>query len=127
MSWQTLMWVGLGGMLGACSRYGVTQFVISRSDASFPFGTLLVNASGSLVIGVVVVVLLATEAAPAWRLFLVTGVLGGYTTFSAFSLETLTLIEDGQWRAAALYVVASTAIGLAACWGGATLARALIR
>lgn len=127
---QTFLLVGIGGMLGASARYAVVAAVAARLGPRFPWGTLLVNASGSFAIGLAVTLLLLRgldhdhDPTHAWRLFLVTGVLGGYTTFSAYSLELITLLQHGRWSAAALYAAASTALGLAACALGIWLARA---
>jgi len=121
------LWVGIGGRLGACTRYAVYQLAAARLGPGFPYGTFAVNATGSLAIGVIVTLLLARAADPAWRLVLVTGFLGGYTTFSAFSFESVTLLHDGRWGRAAVYVFGSNLLGLAACWAGVALGRALTR
>src|SRR5688572_11241062 len=102
------MWVALGGAGGAVCRYGVGVWVIGRFGGTFPLHTLLVNVSGSLAIGVLMVVLTERFVAdPVWRLLLVVGFLGGYTTFSSYSYEVLVLIESGEWQSAAWYVVSS--------------------
>jgi len=93
----------------------------------FPWGTFAVNVSGSLVIGLVMALLIARDADPAYRLLLVTGFLGGYTTFSSFSFETIALIEARRWDAAALYVVGSVVLGLLATGLGLGLGRLLVR
>jgi CrcB protein len=121
------LWVALGGAAGAAARYGVAQWAGERWGWSFPWGTLAVNVTGSLAIGLVMTLLIARGADPAFRLLLVTGFLGGYTTFSAFSFETLTLLEARRWSAAAIYVAASVALGLLACAIGLVLGRILTR
>ena len=93
---------------------------------TFPWGTLAVNLTGSLAIGLVMTLLLARGADPTYRLLLVTGFLGGYTTFSAFSLEVL-LLEARRWDAAALYVAGSVVLGLLATALGLGLGRLFIR
>jgi CrcB protein len=114
---------GLGGVL----RYAISQWVQLRAGAEFPYGTLLVNVTGSLVITFVYATLEGTPAAPEWRAFLGIGVIGGYTTFSTFSYETVRLLQDGDWGRAALYATASVALSLAAAIGGFGLASALLR
>jgi fluoride exporter len=121
------LWVALGGAAGAASRFAVAQWTGARWGSTFPWGTLVVNLTGSLAIGVVMTLLLARGADPAYRLLLVTGFLGGYTTFSAFSFETLALLEARRWDAAALYVGGSVALGLLATALGLGLGRLFIR
>src|SRR5918992_4146645 len=110
----TYVWVALGGAVGAASRFAVAQWAGARWGWTFPWGTLAVNLSGSLAIGLVMTLLIARGADPAFRLLLVTGFLGGYTTFSAFSFEALSLLEARRWDAAAFYVIGSVALGLLA-------------
>lgn len=121
------LWVGLGGLVGANARFLLGRIVIDRLGSSFPYGTFLVNLSGSFAIGLVLTSLLVRGADPAWRLLVVTGFLGGYTTFSTYTFEAVSLIEEGRWARAAVYAIGSTAVGLAACWGGVALGRALAR
>jgi CrcB protein len=116
--------VALGGAVGSVLRWLVGGWVHALMPTStFPWGTFVVNALGSFAIGALLG--LALERAlvsPATRLLLVTGVLGGFTTFSAFSYETLQLARDGQWPAAAGYSLGSVAVGFAAAFGGWALA-----
>lgn len=112
---MTALYVFLGGGLGAVLRYLAGLAVAS------PWGTLFVNVTGSLAIGLAIGWLSAASADT--RLFLVTGVLGGYTTFSAFSLDALTLWQRGEPWMAALYVAGSLALSLAAVAGGFLLSR----
>jgi CrcB protein len=121
------LWVALGGALGAATRYGVAQWAGSRWGWGFPWGTLVVNVTGSLAIGLLMALLIARGTDPAWRLLLVTGFLGGYTTFSSYSFETLTLLEARRWDAAALYAAGSVLVGLLACAVGLGLGRVLSR
>lgn len=107
----TLAQVALGGAIGACGRYLTGVLAVRLMGHGFPWGTLAVNVIGSVVMGVLVVVLAhyhATRFAP----LLMTGVLGGFTTFSAFSLDAVTLFERGALGTAALYVGASLALAL---------------
>jgi fluoride exporter len=120
------LWVGLGGATGAVARYAVGAWLSARLGSAFPFHTLLVNVSGSLAIGILAG-LLSGGAAPAWRLLLVVGFLGGYTTFSSFAVEVLALVQRGEWLAGVWYVVASNGLALAACYAGVVLAGVLSR
>lgn len=120
-----LLAVGGGGALGALLRYLVGGLFLERFGPSFPYGTLFINVSGSFLIGVVIQLELARApgATPLVRLLLATGVLGGYTTFSAFSYEIVALLTKNALGAAALYAVGSVVIGLVACLAGVALAR----
>jgi CrcB protein len=116
--------VGLGGLLGTEARYLVGLSLTSLLGPAFPYGTLAVNLSGSFVVGVLVGLGdsrgLATEA----RLLLVTGFLGGYTTFSAFMVETIRLAEQAGLTIAATNIIVSLVIGLAAAAAGLVAGRA---
>ncbi len=112
--------VALGGALGSAARYGIGVAAARFLGLAFPWGTLCVNALGGLAMGV-----LAARIGPegeSLRLFWGVGVLGGFTTFSAFSLETVHAIEQ-QPALAALYVFASLVLSVGACWMGLTLGR----
>lgn len=124
---MTYLWVALGGAAGAAARYGVAQWAGARWGWTFPWGTLVVNVTGSLAIGLLMALLIGRGADPAYRLLLVTGFLGGYTTFSAFSLETLSLLETRRYGEAALYIGGSVLLGLVACFAGLAVGRLLIR
>jgi fluoride exporter len=121
MEWA---WVIIGSGLGGMARYGVSGGVARRIGETFPWGTLAVNVLGSFVIG-----LFAGLVAPGGALggermagaFVMTGFCGGYTTFSSFSLQTLNLARDGEWRGALANIVASTALCLLAVWAGVAL------
>ena len=121
------LWVALGGATGAAARFAVAQWMGVRWGWTFPWGTFAVNVTGSLAIGLVMTLLIARSADPMYRLLLVTGFLGGYTTFSAFSFEALSLLEARRWDAAALYVIGSVVLGLLATALGLGLGRLLIR
>jgi fluoride exporter len=121
------LWVALGGATGAAARFAVAQWMGARWGWTFPWGTFAVNVTGSLAIGVVMTLLLARGADPAYRLLLVTGFLGGYTTFSAFSFEAISLLESRRWDAASLYVIGSVVLGLLATALGLGLGRLLTR
>jgi CrcB protein len=117
----TYFWVALGGALGSASRYWLSGVVAERHGESFPWGTLVVNASGSLAIGFLAA-LSASEGrllpSPAFRQFFMAGVCGGYTTFSSFSLQTLNLLRDREWLYAGGNVLLSVALCLIAVWLG---------
>ena len=116
--------VALGGALGSMARYGAASAVNRFAQSAFPFGTLFVNIAGSLVIGLIMVLLLKTgEWRENYRLLLVTGVMGGFTTFSSFSWETWKLIEDGRILLALANVLLSVAVCLLATIAGAMLAK----
>ena len=107
--------VTLGGAFGSLCRYLLSSWVVAQTaGASFPWGTFAVNVLGCAVGGAVTAGAQYTEwLTPQWRLFLFTGILGGFTTFSAFSLETLNLLKSGQTALAFAYVLSSEAIGVA--------------
>jgi fluoride exporter len=113
-----------GGGLGAMLRYWVQGLVYNRMGSSFPYGTVLVNIAGCFVIGLLMVSLeerfLAT---PALRLFLTVGILGGFTTFSSFSFETMALFRDGESALALANVGLSVLVCLCATWTGMKLGR----
>jgi CrcB protein len=117
------LWVIVGSALGGMARYGVSGTVARRIGETFPWGTLVVNVSGSFVIGVLAAVLAAEDT--GLRSLLMTGVCGGYTTFSSFSLQTLNLARDGEWLRAAANSAASLAFCLAAVWAGFVLGGSL--
>jgi CrcB protein len=112
----------LGGAVGSLLRYAIGLFVLEHYPGRFPLGTFLINISGSFLIGLV-----STALDSGWRPLLVTGILGGFTTFSAFEWETFSLGQDGMPRVALFYAVGSVMCGLAACWGGVQLAHAMRR
>ncbi|HEY6796064.1 MAG TPA: fluoride efflux transporter CrcB [Kineosporiaceae bacterium] len=117
--------VVVGAMVGAPLRYLTDLLVQSRHDTVFPWGTLTVNAAGSLVLGLVAGAV-SSGGAPAWLLTLVgPGFCGALTTFGTFGFETLRLIEDGSVLEAVLNVAASLLVGFVACAGGWVLAAAL--
>lgn len=122
------LWVGVGGFLGANARYALGRWIVNRIGAAFPYHTFLINVTGSFAIGVILTLLAARLVAdPAWRLFLVVGFLGGYTTFSSYTYEGLALMETGAWLRALWYVAGSNAVGLGAAYAGMVLARAISR
>lgn len=117
---QAVWWVALGGGLGAVARYGLSAWCAARFPVgAFPWPTLLVNVLGCLAAGGVAALTLRWPAMPPEvRLFVMTGVLGGFTTFSAFSVEALTLLRRGDWWTMVLYATASVLLGLLAAGVG---------
>lgn len=114
-----------GGALGCACRYGVGLLVNSwLRQPKFPYATFLVNLSGSLVIGMLgELYRLQVLTSAEWRLALITGLLGGYTTFSAYSLENLALLRAGEWVLMATYASASVLLGLLCAWAGMRIAQ----
>ena len=120
-------YIALGSACGGVARFALAMAVQQRVGPNFPVGTLVVNVSGSFLIGLLLRYALGTSAiSPEVRALLTTGFLGGYTTFSTFSYETLVLIEDGQSLRAGLYVLLSVVPSLVATWLGVVAARALL-
>ena len=120
------MLVSLGGGLGAMLRHAINVAMPRFLGNGFPWSTLLINISGSLVMGLVAGwFAFRGDASQGWRLFLTTGILGGYTTFSAFSLDAALLYERGEIGLAAVYVAGSVALSIAGLFAGLWLIRAL--
>ena len=118
--------VFVGGGLGATLRHFINVFCARCLGTGFPWGTFIINVSGSTVMGLIAGYLaFKGEASQAWRLFLMTGVLGGYTTFSAYSLDAALLYERGEPMLAALYVVGSVALSIVGLFAGLALIRHL--
>jgi fluoride exporter len=116
--------VFLGGGLGAALRHGINLLSARTLGTEFPYGTLIINVSGSLVMGLIAGYLaFKGDASQHWRLFLMTGILGGYTTFSAFSLDAALLYERGATGLAALYVLASVILSIGGLFAGLALVR----
>jgi fluoride exporter len=111
---REVLLVGAGGFLGATLRYGVSQ-AMAPWTGTFPWATLSINVLGCLLIGLLMP---AVEQRPLWLVFVVPGVLGGFTTFSAFGHETWKLAEGGRAVLAGVYVAASVVAGLGAVWLG---------
>ena len=118
--------VAIGGALGSVARYGTGVLVGKVWDSTFPLATMLINVAGSLAMGLFIGYLVRTT--PGWqadgRLFVAIGVLGGFTTFSSFSLDAISMLERGDVGPALFYVVGSGVIGLAALFGGLVVMRA---
>ncbi|GAA6149754.1 fluoride efflux transporter CrcB [Pseudooceanicola nitratireducens] len=121
---QTLLHVALGGAIGASARYLTGVAALRLMGPGFPWGTLVVNVIGSFLMGAIVIIL-AELSANRFAPLLMTGLLGGFTTFSAFSLDAVTLWERGETMQAATYVAASVVLSLAALMAGLFVARTL--
>ena len=127
-SLESYLWVILGSALGGAGRYWCSGLVARRFGETFPWGTLTVNVAGSFAVGVLY---FACGPDSPWivsattRQFLLAGILGGFTTFSSFSIETFNLLKDGELTAVGVNVVGSVALGLLAAFAGDALARAM--
>ncbi len=118
---EAYLWVALGGAVGSVGRYGTSNLVERFLGADFPWATLIENVLGAFIVGAFVALATVEQrglANPNLRLLVVVGFCGGFTTFSAFSLQTVHLIRDGQLMAAAGNIVASVAFCLIAVWFG---------
>lgn len=120
------LWISIGAIVGASSRYFLSRFIAKTVTASFPYGTLIINVTGSFILGLFLVwsterVLVDTR----WRLLLAIGFCGSYTTFSSYAFESFSLLEQGHYVLFASNVVASNLLCLAAVLAGAVLARSI--
>lgn len=122
----TMLWVALGGALGSAARYGVNVLSGRLFGAAFPWHTLIVNVAGSFIMGALVALMAARwNVGQDTRAFLTTGILGGFTTFSAFSLDFALLVERRDYLLASSYVLASVGLSLIAIMAGLALVRML--
>lgn len=125
--WFKLLIIGCGGFLGAIARYLMGGWVHARLGPAFPYGTLFINILGSFLLGLFMVLSLRLLWNEEWRLFTALGFLGAFTTFSTFSYETIQLIAEGRrYGAAAVNSAGSVLLGLAGCYLGIALARAIL-
>jgi len=130
MSVAIALWVAVGSALGGVARYWCSGIIANLVGETFPWGTLIVNVMGSFLIGLIATVsgtdgrfIISAEA----RQFLMVGILGGFTTFSSFSLQTLTLARDGQWLLVGANVMGSVVLCLIMVWAGHMLATMINR
>lgn len=115
----SILTIGLGGALGSITRYVLNNGITALVKSPVPYGILCINVMGSFVIGALVAVFAGYwNPGKLWQMFMVTGFLGGFTTFSTFSLDTMTLITRGDYWSAALYAVLSVLLSLAAVFAG---------
>ena len=120
----TILWIGLGGFLGANARFWLGSLVNRWLGTGFPWATGLVNISGALLIGIVATLFVARAVdSESLRLFLIVGLLGGYTTFSSYTWEAVTLMEQNRWLPAIGYLIGSNVLGILACVAGVLIAR----
>lgn len=112
---KNILLVGLGGGIGAILRYAASLLI---KTGSFPLATLIINITGSLVLGMVMAYTMNEPTPSATRLFLATGICGGFTTFSAFAYENLSLLQSGKYETAFLYILLSVALSLLTTWIG---------
>lgn len=122
-----IVWaIAVGAAVGGLARYYLGMAIQQRTGVTFPWGTLVINVTGSLLLGFIIRYALAVEVSVELRALLTTGFCGGYTTFSTFSYETAALLEDGQYERAGAYAFGSVLISLAATFCGFLLAREVI-
>lgn len=122
---RLILLIGAGSFIGGVLRYLTAQWVQGKFLSAFPFGTLSVNIAGCLAIGLVFGLSERTNMGAEWRLFLATGLCGGFTTFSAFSNETFNMLRDGQYAYALIYIAISVVFGLLATFLGYLLTKFL--
>lgn len=123
---QNVLWISIGAIVGANLRYFIAQYVARLASPGFPYGTLVINITGSFILGFFLI--WTTErvlADPHWRLLIAVGFCGGYTTFSSYAFETFALMEQGQWVASVVNIAASNVLALLAVILGAIAARSL--
>jgi len=126
MQFPILLAIAIGGALGSLARYAVASLVQSAAWPGFPWGIFAVNISGGFIMGVIVELgALKLHFTPELRAFLTVGVLGGYTTFSTFSLDSALLIERGAYASAAMYIAGSALLSVAALFAGLWIVRVL--
>ena len=126
VEWKAYAWISLGAVLGANLRYIVSKMVIRLGDFAFPYSTLLINISGSLLLGFFLV--WTTErvlANPMWRLLVAIGFCGSYTTFSSYAFETMAYFEQGHWTLFAANILTNNLLCLGSILLGAAIARAI--
>ena len=122
---KIILAIGIGSCIGGIFRYLLSQFIQNKFLSAFPFGTMSVNIIGCFLIGFIFGLSERGNFTMEWRLFLVTGFLGGFTTFSSFSNETVALLRDGQIWHAFIYITGSVVIGLLATFTGISLIKFL--
>jgi CrcB protein len=122
---KIILLVGLGSFIGGISRYLVSLFIQNKVLSTFPYGTLAVNIIGCFLIGIIYGLSDRGNMNAEWRIFLATGIMGGFTTFSSFSNETVSMLRDAQYLQAVSYIAFSLIVGLAATFAGISLIKYL--
>jgi CrcB protein len=118
--------VGSGSFLGGNARYFLATFVADRWGSNFPYGTFIINATGSLLIGLLLTYILAhASLSPNYRLIFVVGFLGAYTTFSTYTFDALTLMQNGEWLKSFIYLLGTVVLGMVCVTLGMLAGRAL--
>lgn len=124
--WKDVLWITLGAALGANLRYAVNRLALNFLSASVPYGTLIVNVTGSFLLGFFLVWTSERVLSdPRWRMFVAVGFCGAYTTYSSYSFETFTMIEQGHYGLATANFFANNLLCLAGVLAGAALARVI--
>ena len=126
IEWKPYLWITLGAFVGANLRYLLARIITRYTDAAFPYGTLVINVTGSLILGFFLV--WTTErvlADPLWRLLVAIGFCGSYTTFSGYAYETIALFQQGHWTLFAANILSNNILCLGAVLAGAAIARAI--
>lgn len=126
MAIREYVWVSIGGIVGACARYFLSRFSAKILGTSFPWGTLLINVTGSFLLGLFLVY--TSERVfvdPKWRLLVAIGFCGAYTTFSSYAYESMVYFQQGNWLLFGVNVLTNNLLCLAAVLGAAALARAV--
>lgn len=119
-----LLAIAMGGAAGALCRYGMSNGVYALLGRGFPYGTLAVNLIGSIIMGSAYVLMIERlDVSPEWRAGITIGLLGAFTTFSTFSIETLNLLESGESLKAGLNILLSVSLCISGCWLGMILGR----
>ena len=123
---QAVLWISLGAIAGANARYFISRWAAKVFNPAFPYGTLIINITGSMVLGFFLIWTSERVLAdPRWRLMIAIGFCGAYTTFSSYAFETMYYFEQGHWLLFAANIVANNVLCLAAVLAGAALARAV--
>lgn len=123
---QSVLWISLGAIVGANARYFLSRWAAKVMSPAFPYGTLIINVTGSLVLGFFLIWTSERVLADSrWRMLIAIGFCGAYTTFSSYAFETMYYFEQGHWMLFATNIIANNLLCLAAILGGAALARSL--